>query len=195
MRVSKMRTGVLKGLASILLAIFAVSSAFAQAGTSGVNGTVTDQAGGSVPGATVRLVSPETGFTRTTTTNSQGQYSFAGIQPGNYRIEVEAEGFHVVPSARAAQLTMNRDAIRDLAAKELGLVTSKYRYAKNLEEVRAAAEHTGFPCVIKPVMTDEDYRRCGARAPNYDVDFAAPWPADTPWLPEKGDVSRRRAGG
>src|SRR5690606_35562595 len=94
MRVSKMRTGVLKGLASILLAIFAVSSAFAQAGTSGVNGSVTDQAGGSVPGATVRLVNPETGFTRTTTTNSQGQYSFAGIQPGNYRIEVEAEGFN-----------------------------------------------------------------------------------------------------
>lgn len=50
-------------------------------------------------------------------------------------------------------------------------------------------------CEIKPVMTDEDYRRCGARAPNYDVDFAAPWPADTPWPPEKGDLSRRRAGG
>ena len=67
--------------------------------------------------------------------------------------ELEQEGFTVVPSARAAQLTMNRDAIRDLAANELGLVTSKYRYAKNLEEVRAAAEHTGFPCVIKPVMS------------------------------------------
>ncbi|WP_417322164.1 formate-dependent phosphoribosylglycinamide formyltransferase [Erythrobacter aureus] len=67
--------------------------------------------------------------------------------------ELEEEGFTVVPSARAAQLTMNRDAIRDLAANELGLVTSKYRYAKNLEEVRAAAQHTGFPCVIKPVMS------------------------------------------
>ena len=67
--------------------------------------------------------------------------------------DMEAEGFTVVPSARAAQLTMNRDAIRDLAANELGLVTSKYRYAKNLEEVRAAAEHTGLPCVIKPVMS------------------------------------------
>ncbi|MBX7458428.1 formate-dependent phosphoribosylglycinamide formyltransferase [Qipengyuania sp. 1NDH17] len=67
--------------------------------------------------------------------------------------ELEEEGFTVVPSARAAQLTMNRDAIRDLAANELGLVTSKYRYAKNLDEVRAAAEHTGFPCVIKPVMS------------------------------------------
>ena len=68
-------------------------------------------------------------------------------------MELEDEGFTVVPSARAAQLTMNRDAIRDLAASELGLVTSKYRYAKNLDEVRAAAEHTGFPCVIKPVMS------------------------------------------
>ena len=67
--------------------------------------------------------------------------------------ELEDEGFTVVPSARAAQLTMNRDAIRDLAAHDLGLVTSKYRYAKNLEEVRAAAAHTGFPCVIKPVMS------------------------------------------
>lgn len=68
-------------------------------------------------------------------------------------VELEGEGFAVTPTARAAQLTMNRDAIRDLAANELGLVTSKYRYAKNLEEVCAAAEHTGFPCVIKPVMS------------------------------------------
>ena len=67
--------------------------------------------------------------------------------------ELEDEGFHVVPSARAAQLTMNRDAIRDLAAHELGLATSAYRYAKNFEEVRVAAQHTGFPCVIKPVMS------------------------------------------
>ena len=68
-------------------------------------------------------------------------------------MELEDDGFTVVPSARAAQLTMNRDAIRDLAAHDLGLVTSKYRYAKNLEEVQAAAAHTGFPCVIKPVMS------------------------------------------
>lgn len=67
--------------------------------------------------------------------------------------ELEAEGFTVVPSARAAQLTMNRDAIRDLAAQELGLATSRYLYAKNFEEVRAAAAHTGFPCVVKPVMS------------------------------------------
>ena len=67
--------------------------------------------------------------------------------------DLEAEGFNVVPSARAAQLTMNRDAIRDLAAGELGLVTSRYRYAENFEEVLAGAKHTGLPCVIKPVMS------------------------------------------
>ncbi|MCK0098790.1 formate-dependent phosphoribosylglycinamide formyltransferase [Qipengyuania sp. S6317L1] len=67
--------------------------------------------------------------------------------------ELEGEGFNIIPSARAAQLTMNRDAIRDLAAGELGLTTSRYRYATTLEEVRAAAEHAGFPCVIKPVMS------------------------------------------
>ena len=67
--------------------------------------------------------------------------------------ELEADGFNVVPSAQATQLTMNRDAIRDLAAGELGLTTSRYRYAETLEEVRAGAEHSGFPCVIKPVMS------------------------------------------
>lgn len=67
--------------------------------------------------------------------------------------DLEADGFNVIPSARAAQLTMNRDAIRDLAAQELGLVTSRYRYAESLEEVREGAAHTGFPCVIKPVMS------------------------------------------
>lgn len=68
-------------------------------------------------------------------------------------VEVEAEGVTVVPSARAAQMTMNRDGIREVAAVELGLRTSRYRYAESLEEVRAGAAHTGFPCVIKPVMS------------------------------------------
>ncbi|XUU60853.1 formate-dependent phosphoribosylglycinamide formyltransferase [Erythrobacter sp. HA6-11] len=67
--------------------------------------------------------------------------------------EIEAAGSNVVPSARATQLTMNRDAIRDLAAGELGITTSRYRYAESIEEVRAAGEFTGFPCVIKPVMS------------------------------------------
>jgi len=68
-------------------------------------------------------------------------------------IDLETNGFNVVPSARAARLTMNRDAIRDLAAEELGLVTSRYRYATSLDEVRAVAAHIGFPCMVKPVMS------------------------------------------
>jgi phosphoribosylglycinamide formyltransferase 2 len=67
--------------------------------------------------------------------------------------EVEAEGFHVVPSARAAQLTMNRDAIRDLAASELQLTTSTFEYAETREELVAAANRIGFPLVVKPVMS------------------------------------------
>lgn len=67
--------------------------------------------------------------------------------------EVEAEGVTVVPSARATFMTMNRDRIRELAAVDLGLRTSRYRYAESLEEVLAAAEHSGLPCVIKPVMS------------------------------------------
>lgn len=67
--------------------------------------------------------------------------------------EYESKGFHVVPSARAAQMTMNRDAIRDLASKELGLKTSSYRYAENREELHAAAKAIGVPLVVKPVMS------------------------------------------
>ncbi|NMW32931.1 formate-dependent phosphoribosylglycinamide formyltransferase [Altererythrobacter sp. RZ02] len=67
--------------------------------------------------------------------------------------ELEDEGVNIVPSARATQLTMNRDAIRDVAAQELGLKTSRYRYAESLDEVLAGAEFTGLPCVIKPVMS------------------------------------------
>lgn len=67
--------------------------------------------------------------------------------------EVEAAGVTVVPSARATMMTMNRDAIREVAAVELGLRTSRYRYAESLDEVLAGADHTGVPCVIKPVMS------------------------------------------
>lgn len=67
--------------------------------------------------------------------------------------DLEAEGFTIVPSARAAQLTMNRDAIRDLAAGELGLVTSAYGYATNLIEAEAVADRIGYPLVMKPVMS------------------------------------------
>ena len=68
-------------------------------------------------------------------------------------VELEEEGRTVVPSARAAQLTMNREGIRRLAAEELGLPTSPYRFADSLDECRAAALALGFPCLIKPVMS------------------------------------------
>ena len=67
--------------------------------------------------------------------------------------ELEREGWRVVPSAKAVQLTMNRDGIRDFAARELGLVTSKYCFAESREEAVAAAADVGFPCVVKPVMS------------------------------------------
>jgi phosphoribosylglycinamide formyltransferase 2 len=67
--------------------------------------------------------------------------------------ELEQEGFTIVPSARAAQLTMNRDAIRDLAAGELGLVTSQYGYATSFAEAQEVAARIGYPLVMKPVMS------------------------------------------
>ncbi len=67
--------------------------------------------------------------------------------------DYEKRGFVVVPSARAAQLTMNRDAIRDLAASELGVLTSRYLYAESREELHAAAKTLGLPLVVKPVMS------------------------------------------
>lgn len=67
--------------------------------------------------------------------------------------KMEEEGFHVVPSARATQLTMNRDAIRDVAAQQLGLTTSRYEYAESLAEMRQAAANIGLPLVVKPVMS------------------------------------------
>jgi phosphoribosylglycinamide formyltransferase 2 len=65
----------------------------------------------------------------------------------------EQQGIHVVPSAKAANFTMNRRAIRDLAAKELGLRTANYRYAGSLQELREAVNAVGIPCVIKPLMS------------------------------------------
>ena len=67
--------------------------------------------------------------------------------------DFEKEGIQVVPSARAVNFTMNRNAIGDLAAQELGLKTAKYFYAKTLEELKEAADKIGFPCVVKPLMS------------------------------------------
>lgn len=66
---------------------------------------------------------------------------------------LEQEGFKVAPSARAVQLTMNRDGIRDFAARELGIATSRYRFAESRDEAIGAVDHVGLPCVVKPVMS------------------------------------------
>jgi phosphoribosylglycinamide formyltransferase 2 len=67
--------------------------------------------------------------------------------------EVEAQGRTIVPSARATALTMNRDRIRDMAAQELGVRTSRYLYAESQAEAEAAGAEIGYPCVVKPVMS------------------------------------------
>jgi phosphoribosylglycinamide formyltransferase 2 len=66
---------------------------------------------------------------------------------------LEDEGFTVIPTARATRITMDREGIRRLAAEELGLLTSPYRFAGSLEEFRAAVAEIGVPCVVKPVMS------------------------------------------
>lgn len=68
-------------------------------------------------------------------------------------VELEGEGWRIIPTARAAFLTMNREGIRRLAAEELGLPTSPYRFADTEEEYRAAVEALGLPCVVKPIMS------------------------------------------
>ncbi len=67
--------------------------------------------------------------------------------------ECEKLGAHVVPSAKAVNFTMNRKAIRDLAAIDLGLKTAKYKYATTKEELHSAADEIGFPCIVKPLMS------------------------------------------
>src|SRR5690606_35521131 len=68
-------------------------------------------------------------------------------------VELEAAGQTVIPTARAARLTMDREGIRRLAAEELGLPVSPYRFADDEAEYRAAVREIGLPCVVKPVMS------------------------------------------
>jgi len=68
-------------------------------------------------------------------------------------LALESEGFTVIPTARATQITMNREGIRRLAAEELGLTTSPYRFADSEEECRDAIADIGLPCIVKPVMS------------------------------------------
>jgi len=80
--------------------------------------------------------------------------------------EYEKQGVQVVPSARAVNYTMNRKAIRDLAAKELGLRTAKYFYAKTLDELREHSREIGFPCVIKPLMSSSGHGQSVVKSPD-----------------------------
>lgn len=77
----------------------------------------------------------------------------------------EEQGIQVVPSARAVNYTMNRKAIRDLAAKELGLRTAKYFYAKTFAEMQEASREIGFPCVVKPLMSSSGHGQSTVKRP------------------------------
>ncbi len=86
-------------------------------------------------------------------------------------VELENEGFNVIPTAKAARITMNREGIRRLAAETLGLPTSPYRFASTREEFDAAVEEIGFPCVVKPVMSSSGHGQSTLRS-EADVDRA-----------------------
>ncbi len=86
-------------------------------------------------------------------------------------IKLEQEGYHVIPNARATYLTMNREGIRRLAAEELGLPTSKYRFADSEDEFKAAVKEVGIPCVVKPVMSSSGHGQSVVRS-EADIDKA-----------------------
>ena len=86
-------------------------------------------------------------------------------------VELEQEGYHVVPKARAAYLTMNREGIRRLAAEELGLPTSPYRFASTREEFEQAIAEIGMPCVVKPIMSSSGHGQSVVRMAQ-DIDSA-----------------------
>jgi phosphoribosylglycinamide formyltransferase 2 len=86
-------------------------------------------------------------------------------------VDLESEGYTVIPTARAARLTMNREGIRRLAAEELGLPTSPYRFAATREEFDQAVEAIGLPCVVKPIMSSSGKGQSTIRQPA-DIDTA-----------------------
>lgn len=86
--------------------------------------------------------------------------------------DYEAQGITVVPSAKAANFTMNRKAIRDLAAKELGLRTAAYRYAQSREELISAVAAVGMPCVVKPLMSSSGKGQSTIRS---EADIETAW--------------------
>ena len=80
-------------------------------------------------------------------------------------IELEKEGYNVIPTAQATFLTMNRKGIRQLAAEELGLPTSKYKFAATREEFDAAIAEVGTPCVVKPIMSSSGHGQSVCKTP------------------------------
>jgi phosphoribosylglycinamide formyltransferase 2 len=84
----------------------------------------------------------------------------------------EEKGYQVVPSAKAANFTMNRKAIRDLAAIDLGVRTATYKYATSFEELKAGVEFTGMPCVVKPLMSSSGKGQSVIRT---EVDIEKAW--------------------
>jgi phosphoribosylglycinamide formyltransferase 2 len=86
-------------------------------------------------------------------------------------VKLESEGWRVIPTARAAQLTMNREGIRRLAAEELGLPTSSYRFAATHAAYREAIDAVGLPCVVKPIMSSSGKGQSTVRSAA-DVDSA-----------------------
>ena len=86
-------------------------------------------------------------------------------------VELEKEGYHVTPTARAAWLTMNREGIRRLAAEELGITTSPYRFASTEQEFRDAVAAIGVPCVVKPIMSSSGHGQSVVRSVD-DIDHA-----------------------
>ena len=86
-------------------------------------------------------------------------------------VELEKEGYNVIPTARATQLTMNREGIRTLAAEELGLLTSPYRFAGTREEFEAAVKEIGIPCVVKPIMSSSGHGQSTIKC-EADIDYA-----------------------
>jgi phosphoribosylglycinamide formyltransferase 2 len=86
-------------------------------------------------------------------------------------LQLEADGFNIVPSAKAAHLTMNREGIRRLVAEELNIPTSDYRFASNLQEFMVAVEEIGYPCLVKPIMSSSGKGQSLLKIPQ-DIDKA-----------------------
>ena len=80
--------------------------------------------------------------------------------------DYEHQGYNVVPSAKAANFTMNRKSIRDLAAKDLNVRTAPYSYAKSLEELKKGVKNCGFPCVVKPLMSSSGKGQSVIKSPS-----------------------------